>query len=120
MNKDLITNYYNKVILHFKMNGRYNAEYDIGHTTILKLIKEILDLEYQEEKEFLIGDNKILMNLNLESQISLIVGNYIDNYFETDILFVFDDKNYLYGEAYIIKDGKIEKINEDGKVKIMK
>ena len=24
-----------------------------------------------------------------------------------------DDKNYLYGEAYLIKDGKIEKINEN-------
>ena len=46
MNKDLITNYYNKVILHFKMNGRYNAEYDIGHTTILKLIKEVVNNNY--------------------------------------------------------------------------
>ena len=28
-----------------------------------------------------------------------------------------DDKNYLYGEAYLIKDGKIEKINENDKIK---
>lgn len=30
-----------------------------------------------------------------------------------------DDKNYLYGEAYLIKDGKIEKINENDKVIII-
>ena len=46
MNKDLINQYYNKVILHFKNNGRYNAEYDIGHTTILKLIKEVVNNNY--------------------------------------------------------------------------
>ena len=46
MNKDLINQYYNKVILHFKNNGRYNAEYDIGHTTILKLIKDVVSNNY--------------------------------------------------------------------------
>lgn len=30
-----------------------------------------------------------------------------------------DDKNNLYGEAYLIKDGKIEKINENDKVIII-
>lgn len=30
-----------------------------------------------------------------------------------------DDKNYLYGEAYLIKDGKIEMINEEDEVKII-
>ena len=27
-----------------------------------------------------------------------------------------DDKNYIYGEAYLIKDGKIKKINDNNKV----
>ena len=30
-----------------------------------------------------------------------------------------DDKNYLYGEAYLIKDGKVEKINDNDKVKVI-
>jgi len=28
-----------------------------------------------------------------------------------------DDANYLYGEAYLLKDGNISKINNDGKIK---
>lgn len=27
-----------------------------------------------------------------------------------------DDKNYIYGEAYLVKDGKIEKINDNDKI----
>ena len=30
-----------------------------------------------------------------------------------------DDKNYLYGEAYLIKDGKIVKINEENEIYII-
>ena len=30
-----------------------------------------------------------------------------------------DDKNYLYGEAYLIKNGKIEIINKNDKVTII-
>lgn len=31
-----------------------------------------------------------------------------------------DDKNYLYGEAYLLKNGKIKKINEENKFKTIK
>ena len=31
-----------------------------------------------------------------------------------------DDEVYLYGEAYLLKDGKIEKINDNEKVKVLK
>ena len=74
----------------------YYSNIDIINKEILKLIKEIFEFEYQEEERiFFIGDNKIIMDFNLENQISLIVGNYINNNFVPDILFVFDNKEYL-------------------------
>lgn len=33
-----------------------------------------------------------------------------------DSYILIDNKNYIYGEAYLIKDGKIEKINDNDKV----
>ena len=86
----------NKEINTAKPTYYYYSDIDIINKEIFKLIKEIFQIECQEEeREFLIGDNKIIMDFNLQNQISLIVGNYIDNYFQTDILFVFDDKEYL-------------------------
>lgn len=42
MNKDLVNYYYDKILAHFKKNRRYNAEYDIGHTNMLNLIKKLV------------------------------------------------------------------------------
>ena len=88
----------NKEIQKNKPTYYYYSNIDIINEKIFRLIKEIFKLESQEEKrEFLIGDDKIIMdfNLKLKTQISLIVGDYKNNNLEPDILFVFDNKEYL-------------------------
>ena len=73
----------------------YYTNIDIINKEIFKLIREIFTECQEEERIFVIGDNKIIMDLNLENQISLIAGNYIDNNFVPDILFVYEKKEYL-------------------------
>ena len=70
---------------------------------------------YDEIKEDLVDGIHVLNEIIIPDSYKYDIyalnnGSYI----------LIDDKNYLYGEAYLIKDGKIEMINEDGKVKIMK
>ena len=67
---------------------------------------------YDELKDYLVDEihviNEIVIPDSFKYDIYAINnGSYI----------LIDDKNYLYGEAYLIKDGKIEKINENDKIK---
>lgn len=69
---------------------------------------------YDEIKDFLVGGvhivNEVLIPDSYKYPIYAINnGTYI----------IIDDKNYLYGEAYLIKDGKIEKINDNDKMIII-
>ena len=74
----------------------YYSDIDIINNEIFNLIKELFILDCQEEERiFMIGDNKIIMDFKLVNQLSLIVGNYIDNNFKPDILFVFEKEEYL-------------------------
>ena len=67
---------------------------------------------YNELKDYLVDGihviNEIVIPDSFKYDIYAINnGSYI----------LIDDKNYLYGEAYLIKDGKIEKINENDIIK---
>ena len=67
---------------------------------------------YDELKDYLVDEihviNEIVIPDSFKYDIYAINnGSYI----------LIDDKNYLYCEAYLIKDGKIEKINENDKIK---
>ena len=66
---------------------------------------------YDELKDYLVDEihviNEIVIPDSFKYDIYAINnGSYI----------LIDDKNYLYGEAYLIKDGKIEKINDNDKI----
>ena len=66
---------------------------------------------YDEIKDYLVDGihviNEIVTPDSFKYDIYAINnGSYI----------LIDDKNYLYGEAYLIKDGKIKKINDNDKI----
>ena len=52
-------------------------------------MQKLFQPEYNEKRIFLFGDNKIIMDLELTSQYSIIIGHYNNNYFETDLLLQF-------------------------------
>ena len=55
--------------------------------------------------------------INVFKEIVLPDSYKYDIYaFNDGTYILIDDKNYLYGEAYLLKDGNINKINEDDKV----
>ena len=58
---------------------------------IFNYIKDILNIKNGNKREFLIGDNKIIMDLNLTYQYSLIIGNYVDFSFVPSILIDFNE-----------------------------
>ena len=69
---------------------------------------------YDEFRDFILDGKKYIEDIVLPDTYDRIVyginnGSYI----------LIDDKNYLYGEAYILKNGVIEKINEENQVKII-
>ncbi len=70
---------------------------------------------YDEYKEFILDNKRFIEDIVLPDTFKIIVyginnGSYI----------LIDNENYLYGEAYLLKDGKIEKINDEDKIKIIK
>ena len=69
---------------------------------------------YDEYGEFILDKKKFIDEIVLPESYNHPVyainnGSYI----------LIDDKNYLYGEAYLIKNGEIKKINEENKVTII-
>ena len=68
-------------------------------------------------------DNNLVKTRKKGDNMKCILTSYIDLYdiyaINNGSYILIDDKNYLYGEAYLIKNGKIEKINEDDKVIIL-
>ena len=67
---------------------------------------------YDELKDYLVDGIHVINEIVIPDSFNYDIyainnGSYI----------LIDDKNYLYGEAYLIKDGKIEKINENDKIK---
>lgn len=70
---------------------------------------------YDEFRNVMLDNKRFVEDIVLPDTYKRIVyglnnGSYI----------LIDDKNYLYGEAYLLKDGIINKINEAGKVKVIK
>ena len=52
----------------------------------------------------------VLPDTNTRTVYGINNGSYI----------LIDDNNYLYGEAYLLNKGKIEKINENNRIIILK
>ena len=72
---------------------------------IYNLIKDIFKIDYEERKDFLFGDNKIIMSFYITNQNSLFIGNYNDFQFIPDIMFDLNSKKYLdyYIQNFISK-----------------
>ena len=69
---------------------------------------------YDELKDYLVDGVPVIKEIVIPDSFKYEIyainnGSYI----------LIDDKNYLYGEAYLIKDGKINKINDNDKVIII-
>ena len=69
---------------------------------------------YDIFKEFILDNKKFIDEIILPDTYERTIyalnnGSYI----------LVDDKNYLYGEAYLLKDGSITKTNNDDEVKIL-
>lgn len=69
---------------------------------------------YDIFKEFILDNKKFIDEIILPDTYERTIyalnnGSYI----------LVDDKNYLYGEAYLLKDGSITKINNDDEIKVI-
>ena len=94
--KDLISSQYYSMKLKEKNNIYYYYDnIEIIDDKIEKIIQKLFKLEYNEKRIFLFGDNKIIMDLELTSQYSIIIGHYNNNYFETDLLLQFSKKEEI-------------------------
>ena len=83
----------------------YYGGIEIINDKIENLIQNLFNIENKEKMIFLFGDNKIIMNLDLTSQYSIILGDYIIDYFETSLLLQFNNKEYLdnYLKKFVAK-----------------
>ena len=110
----------NKTILGNTPTYYYYTNIDIINDEIYNLVKDLFSIICEQEKEFLIGDNKIIMNFNLPEQISIIIGNYIDLYFVPEILFDLEEKKYIdyYFKLFISKgySETMKNINKNDKL----
>ena len=76
---------------------------------ISNYIKDILNIQTGNKREFLIGENKMIMEFNLSYQYSIIIGNYIDFNFVPSILLDFNENKYInYYFQCFIKSGHKE------------
>ena len=101
-----------KNVEHYRveLKEKKNVSYYYGGIEIINdkienLIQNLFNIEYKEKRIFLFGDNKIIMNLDLTSQYSIILGDYIIDYFETSLLLQFNNKEYLdnYLKKFVTK-----------------
>ena len=117
-NKENIRKYFNNepISLELKENNKiyyYNDEIEIINKKTKDLIQELFDISNNGKyNKFLFGDRKIIMEFNIKSQYSIIIGKYNDNYFVQDILLIFgseEDMKYYF-----------EKVHKDGYISITK
>ena len=117
-NKENIRKYFNNepISLELKENNKiyyYNDEIEIINKKTKDLIQELFDISNDGKyNKFLFGDRKIIMEFNIKSQYSIIIGKYNDNYFVQDILLIFgseEDMKYYF-----------EKVHKDGYISIAK
>ena len=94
-----------------------------GESTDLNFSRNLIGLgltninilpHYDIFKEFILDNKKFIDEIILPDTYERTIyalnnGSYI----------LVDDKNYLYGEAYLLKDGSITKTNNDDEVKIL-
>jgi len=73
----------------------YYDEIEIINSDIARIMLKLFEVEYSDKRNFLFGDDKIIMDLNTMPQSSIIIGNYNFNYFEADILLYFKYKKYI-------------------------
>ena len=73
----------------------YYNDIEIIDDKIAGLIKRLFSVGDQQKKNFLFGDNKIIMDLDIISQDSMIIGNFDNDYFWTYLLLHFYKKEYI-------------------------
>ena len=96
----------NRIIMSYEATYYYYPNIDIFDDDIYNIIKHLIKLDNEEKIEFLIGDEKIIMNFTFSSQKSLIIGNYIDFSFNTDIILdLMLDKYIKYFIENFLKKG---------------
>ena len=63
----------------------------------------MINIQNLDKREFLIGDNKIIMEYNMPYQHSIIIGNYTDFNFIPSILLDFKGKKFFqtYFQSFI-------------------
>ena len=81
--------------LKVKNNVQYYVNFEIINKEIASIIQELFSIELNDKKIFLLGDNKIIIPIDITSQPSIIIGEYNNNYFESVLLL------YLYNSQYI-------------------
>ena len=78
----------------------YFDNIEIINEKITEIIEKLFNIEYKEKRMFLLGDKKIIMDFSLEyetsNQFSIITGDYTKDYFETDFLLHFFNKNDIH------------------------
>ena len=106
----------NKVIYY------YDANIEIINVEIYNYVKSIINIQNENKKDFLIGDNKIIMKNNESYQCSLIIGDYIDLSFAPSILIDFEMQKYYdeYFKKFIEKGYNETMKNIDTNQKIFK
>ena len=95
----------------------YFDNIEIINEKITEIIEKLFNIEYKEKRIFLLGDKKIIMDFSLEyetsKQFSIITGDYTKDYFETDFLLHFFNKQDIdkyfkiftsKGYDYVIKN----------------
>ena len=73
----------------------YYDEIEIINSDITRIMVKLFEVQYSDKRNFLFGDDKIIMDLNTMPQSSIIIGNYNNNYFEADVLLYFKHKKYI-------------------------
>ena len=102
----------------------YYTNIEIINEEIFNYIKDMINIQNLDKRDFLIGDNKIIMEYNMQYQHSIIIGYYTDFNFVPSILLDFKGKKYFetYFQSFI-NDGYDETMkgintNQSGGFKI--
>ena len=91
----------------------YSSDFKIINVEIFNLMKDLFKFEYEEKRDFLIGDNKLIMCLDLPYQYSLIIYKFNDFSLNCDVLYELDNKNFFEQFYNIIITKGYEKIHKN-------
>ena len=93
-----------------KKEINYNDDIEIINDKMKNLINELFENIYIEDRKFLFGDQKIIMDYKLNY---IIVGNFKNNIFNPEILLYFDQEKHIeyYLSLFKLK-GFFENINK--------